>query len=375
MSDKPKPSIPDDSLAAEASTKMTDVSLDTFGDALPKEASEADVTNSSLPDQIPEQKKPANRQSLPTSKRAKQPPPTSLNNRSSHAPGLTSNAFFRPMSSQRLQAQRSGTSASRPQSQTNRPQSPPTFFKDVVDDAATDFGGSVIQPNPTQAPPQAPPQHDAPEETNVRSLPSRGTEWTEPETYDRRTANTSPTGQYGSTSESVHPLHERTVGPNGMSIRVDRAAFKELTGPIKSPRSFRNSFLMPGRKSEQDSARERSIEGAEKLSSGPSSPQSHQPRPRTTTVTRLPKEDGKVYEYFEGNTIFFFGGRWQNMKGRPINVATGLLIVIPCALFFAFEAPWLWHNISPAVPIVFAYIAFISLSSYIHASVADPGVS
>lgn len=40
-----------------------------------------------------------------------------------------------------------------------------------------------------------------------------------------------------------------------------------------------------------------------------------------------------------------------------------------------FRAPWLWHNASPAIPIFFAYFVFICISSLIHASVTNPGVS
>jgi len=38
------------------------------------------------------------------------------------------------------------------------------------------------------------------------------------------------------------------------------------------------------------------------------------------------------------------------------------------------RAPWLWHNVSPAIPIFFAYFVFICISSLIHASVTNPGV-
>jgi palmitoyltransferase ZDHHC9/14/18 len=102
---------------------------------------------------------------------------------------------------------------------------------------------------------------------------------------------------------------------------------------------------------------------------------------------------GKNYEYFLGNTLFCGGGRFQNSRDKPVNIATGLLVVVPSALFFAFSyvhalcmicgtalillirAPWLWHNISPAIPIVFAYIFYVCFSSFVHASVVDPGVS
>ena len=39
------------------------------------------------------------------------------------------------------------------------------------------------------------------------------------------------------------------------------------------------------------------------------------------------------------------------------------------------RASFLWHNVSPAIPIIFAYLFFICLSSLIHASLTNPGVS
>lgn len=65
----------------------------------------------------------------------------------------------------------------------------------------------------------------------------------------------------------------------------------------------------------------------------------------------------------------------RGKKGKKgINIATGLLVVLPCVLFFVFSAPWLWHNISPAIPIIFAYIFYICMSSFFHASTSDPGI-
>ena len=40
-----------------------------------------------------------------------------------------------------------------------------------------------------------------------------------------------------------------------------------------------------------------------------------------------------------------------------------------------YRAPFLWHNVSPAIPIFFAYFLFTCISSLIHASVTNPGVS
>ena len=78
-------------------------------------------------------------------------------------------------------------------------------------------------------------------------------------------------------------------------------------------------------------------EGHEKLESDP-------PTPHTITKDAGLKEEvkkelglGRNYEYFTGNTRFFMGGRWQNAREFPINVGTGLLILIPGVLFFVFS--------------------------------------
>lgn len=297
----------------------------------------------------------------------------SMSNRT-HAPSLTSHAFFRPMSSQKLQQQRGGTQRTSALSQ----QSPTT------DDHPTEtIGGEARQSivsNPI-AQLQRPVSDD-----NMRSPPSRGTEMTEQETLDRITANTSPSqGHYptGSLTDSVRPLHGKSDRqPHRHSIIVDKS-YRDMTNlpsPITSPRSFRSSFLMPGRNDSGQQSQNRSTEGAEKLSSSASSPRlgpsdtAGRRHPRMPHKPSQKSDLGRVHQYFEGNTIFCLGGRWQNTRERPINIATGVFVLIPCALFFAFEAPWLWHNISPAIPIVFAYIAYICFSSFVHASVSDPGI-
>ena len=292
----------------------------------------------------------------------------------SHVPSLTSNAFFRPMSSQKLQAQRGA-------GRQPAPSPLPLPQEEDLDDDATDFGANVMAQTPPATNPVA---HFQPRRSteNVPLPPSRGTEGTEHETYGRVTANTSPTQGHAPTtsaSDSVRPLH-RSEQRNNMSVNVDRGRkdLINMPSPIKSPRSFRSSFLMPG-KSDQEQSRNRSTEGAEKLSSEVSSPQMNafdqQARAQGQPTKSQQRKMGHVHEYFDGNTRFFFGGRWQNTDQRPINIATGVFAVLPCILFFIFEAPWLWHNISPAIPIVFAYLTYVCMSSFIHASVSDPGVS
>ena len=279
-----------------------------------------------------------------------------------HVPSLTSHAFFRPMSSQRLQAQRGGS------------RTPTIGPQGMSEDGSAEGGSSVARQsmNSNQTATQGQTQQD---EGDGPPPPSRGTEMTELETAERVTANTSPTQGHhptGSLSESVRPL-QRNANTKGLSLNVDKS-YKNgggLPTPSKSPRSFRSSFLLPTRGDVAPTSPNRSTQGREKLSSVASSPGLTPVNPSKETQSQ---KLGSNYQYFTGNTVFFWGGRLQNARHKPINVATGLLVIIPSVLFYAFSASWLWHNISPAIPILFAYVFYICMSSFVHASVSDPGV-
>ncbi|CAK7565424.1 MAG: Eukaryotic peptide chain release factor GTP-binding subunit [Sporothrix epigloea] len=307
----------------------------------------------------------------------------------SHVPSLTSQAFFRPMSSQKLQAQRG--SVTRPRQSLGLQQ------VQIAEYAASQ--------RPT-SPPTA--QHAG---IDTRPI-SRGSEYTDQLTASR-TANTSPTGGFyasNSLTDSIHPLHQqnqvysRTGDENnsgGLAVRVGKTFDSDHTGslqtPVRTPKSFRSSFMLPDRtgSSGHGANVNREIQGGEKLESVASTPQ------RSPSVTSHPSNGthvnsiaggdggklqdnrgdaskrvvkGKNYQYFQGNTIFCLGGRFENTRSRPINIATGGLVITPCILFFIFSAPWLWRNISPAIPITFAYIFYICVSSFLHASLSDPGI-
>lgn len=330
----------------------------------------------------------------------------------SHVPSLTSHAFFHPMSSQRLQAQRSGQRAS---TIGQPPPAPPG------DDAMTDDGRTTVpaqQRQSTASQPQqmgarllARPLTDDNKNNNgdlAQSPPqSRGTEMTEQETIDRVTANTSPTHGHNPTAsitESMRPLQQKTPAAGGsskkggLSVNVGGSGSGAAGGgtlpPLKSPRSFRSSFLLPGKGGSGAAGAgggdgavngsNRSTQGAEKLSSAASSPKLQPADDGRGKNGKLSKNKsaspkaanlGRNWEYFEGNTAFGLGGRWQNARSRPINIVTGLFAVMPIVLFCVFSARFLWYNISPAIPITFGYVSFLCLSSFLHASVSDPGVS
>lgn len=49
------------------------------------------------------------------------------------------------------------------------------------------------------------------------------------------------------------------------------------------------------------------------------------------------QKPGKNYEYFPGNTRFFFGGRLQTARDFPMNIMTAILVILPAGLFFGFS--------------------------------------
>lgn len=244
---------------------------------------------------------------------------TSSRTSRTHVPSLASHSFFRPMSSQRLQAQRGG----------NRPAVGGQSIASV--DGSSDFGSTTnrnsIGSNATAQPGledsrrnDGPPQQD----------------WTDfTKRDDQRANNASPTGNatIQSMAGSERPLNDGRAGRGPTQLNSEEIR-KQVSGSNppsqRGPRSFRPSFLLPARGSDQ--ARNDRF-SHERLSSSNSSPHSATAKiPPAAAPT--PKFN---YEYFSGNTVFCWGGRLQNTRDSPINIVSGLLIVVPSALFFAYS--------------------------------------
>ncbi|KAK7742767.1 Eukaryotic peptide chain release factor GTP-binding subunit [Diaporthe eres] len=159
-----------------------------------------------------------------------------------------------------------------------------------------------------------------------------------PETFDRATANTSANGHYpqGSVSDSVRPLNRQreTAENKGLAVNLDKSYKNSGQASPLTPRSFRSSFLLPGRSNQGENASNRNMQGGEKLESVASSPRfgdgATDPRPNTAVAPKAGGQDmGRNWEYFLGNTVFCMGGRLQNTKARPVNIATGAFVILP----------------------------------------------
>lgn len=237
-----------------------------------------------------------------------------------HVP-LAAHGFFRPMSSQRLQQQRN----QRPTSLLGHS----SLYVEGNESAGNSYRNSFGSNNTIKEAPLG--LHRTRDEPPP---PSRGTDFSDRDLPDRNTANSTPTGAetVRSQGESITPL-QRPSKPQHLDLSKN---FKNDSGkvatPSKSPRSFTSNFLLPSREGRLSQMRPQ--EGHEKLTSAESSPRMAR---KETPKEVVKRELGKNYQYFSGNTAFCWGGRLQNTRDRPVNIATALFIIIPSGLFFGFS--------------------------------------
>ena len=219
-----------------------------------------------------------------------------------HVPALASHAFFRPMSSQRLQAQRGVRPLRAGQS---------TLSVDGSSDGGTNTNRQSLVSDTTA--PQGRFSHIDVE----KPPPSRGTEYTEHD--DRGTVEPTPTDNatIRSIEESERHMPQRVPNPRPMHLNLDR----QSNG---SPKSFRANFPRPG-------VGRKETQGHERLSSSNNSPTFAKAPPDASS------KPGINYQYFSGNTVFLWGGRLQNTRDRPVNIASGLIVILPAILFLVYS--------------------------------------
>ncbi|KAJ5219892.1 Zinc finger DHHC-type palmitoyltransferase [Penicillium chermesinum] len=233
----------------------------------------------------------------------------------SHIPSLTAQGFFRPMSSQRLQAHRQG-----------RPMTKGTV-------SSTEEWGDQMSQNRRSLISNSTMQQGSLPPVDMEPPPSRGTEFTDPVLPDRNAFNASPTGDHTvrSLGESVKLLRDRDQAgkhrPAPLNLAVNYSTPHPQDTPLKSPLSFLSLQNKGPGNNGHDSR------GHERLSSAGTSPGPADAKKQQLPAGKL----GKVYEYFPGNTIFGAGGRLQNARDKPINILTGTIVVLPSVLFFVFS--------------------------------------
>jgi palmitoyltransferase ZDHHC9/14/18 len=222
-----------------------------------------------------------------------------------HVPSLTAQGFHKPMSSHRLQALR------RP------PGSKAVKAPESIPDGEGDTEEAASVASSRQGPFHPLPKGHRP----AVSLATDYTHSEAPENFDTTSHDyvSNPDGDTG----LVNGSNREKPRPKHLNIGT---AHTSDDAPQKSPLSFRSGFSLRNKN--------RPAPGHQHLSSNATSPDFP---PAKTSPAALQSSMGKNYEYFEGNTIFWGGGRFQNARDRPVNVATGIILVLPAILFFAFS--------------------------------------
>lgn len=230
-----------------------------------------------------------------------------------HVPSLTASGFFKPMSSQRLQAQR----LRRPLG--GKPVQAPTPIPDGEDEEEDDTRSLASS---RQGPFHAMPR-------SHRHIPSIATSYTQSEAPDGLDVHFADFGSQndGDSQLVASPPPRESQKPQRPSRLNISSTHKAGDPPQKSPLSFRSGLSL-GSKNRLDTS------GHQQLPSTTTSPRFP---PGSNTEVAIKSALGKNYEYFEGNTIFWWGGRLQNARDRPINVATGVVLIVPAVLFFVYS--------------------------------------
>ena len=219
---------------------------------------------------------------LPPSRRGFTPSirarPTSSASRT-HVPSLTSHAFYRPMSSAKLQAQRSKVKEDHEMESSRLRLSTPVFGNDLNEDMYQ--RRTSMEPQSTH--------RDTFSDTDGQLSFQFG-----------RGASASPTGQTLQSQSSVMPLHTPEEEPETSKLKKTNT----MNGKSGSGGSM-------------------------------SSKKSRKKSPDKVKVHKMPVD--RNYEHFQGNTNFLCWGRLQTANDLPMNILTAVLLMLPSGLFFGYS--------------------------------------
>ncbi|KAK1163137.1 palmitoyltransferase ZDHHC9-like [Acipenser oxyrinchus oxyrinchus] len=92
------------------------------------------------------------------------------------------------------------------------------------------------------------------------------------------------------------------------------------------------------------------------------------------SAVKVSKKVLRKWEKLPGKNTFCCDGRVMMARQKGVFYLTLFLIVGTCALFFAFECPYLAVHLSPAIPVFAIVLFFFVMATLLRTSFSDPGV-
>lgn len=232
----------------------------------------------------------------------------------SHVPSLTSRAFLSPMSSQRLQVHR----GQRPWSMQERSSPFPEDYDDMQSNTNRNSTGSAITIRGGHA---LPTQADIEALRAVSRASTTRTDFTE---ADRGYPTEFMSSAMVMASTDDLEKQERLV--------QEQAPQYPPNGTGHQMRNGYQSKFEPSEYTHNQYASQTNGH-AYPQQQGPPSEEEKMLAQKEFVKNNL----GQNYEYFTGNTRFWWGGRLQNARDKPIVIGTALIVLIPTVLFFVFS--------------------------------------
>lgn len=263
----------------------------------------------------------------PTNRSLRSPPPPSTSGGPSrpqspesvtsrtHVPSITAQGFLRPMSSQRLQQQRLNSLRTSSRAKKTNPTPPPG----TADGTIEEDDAQSVHSNRTGPYASLPKAH-----RRGISATTGYTESEPPDVHDQQFVAETENHYFQETSKS-----QKKASPSPLNLTNNLKFASAQDNATRSPHSFRSGFSI-GSKRITEPPDHQQLPSAR---ASPHYPDVLEEKRRMAQKSAL----GRNYEYFEGNTMFLFKGRLLNTRDRPINILTGLLIIIPTVLFYVFK--------------------------------------
>lgn len=80
------------------------------------------------------------------------------------------------------------------------------------------------------------------------------------------------------------------------------------------------------------------------------------------------------WQTFPGRNRFLCNGRVVMSSSLSLFYLTVFLILSTCTLFFVFDCPYIYKNVSPIIPIVAVILFLFTISFFFHTAFSDPGI-